>query len=187
MGLVAYCCAVGPTTIHTHRPDGAKPEPPTAADLVLALRSMSRALQELLTAQARATGIPLLEFLILIRAADGDGVTPLEAGRALRLRSSTMTGLTDRLENDKLIRRTPHPRDRRQLLLEATPKGRKAVERTLRPLLAQFNELAGTLQGDQRAILGSFLVEVSALVLQQAEAARPRPTRRAVTRAAATR
>lgn len=145
---------------------------------------MSRALQELLTAQARASGLPPLEFLLLIRAAEGDGVTPRDAGLALRLRSSTMTGLTDRLESDKLLRRAPQPKDRRQPLLRATPKGRKAVERTLGPLLAQLSELADALGDDQRRVIASFLADVSALVLQQAKAARPRATRRARARGA---
>lgn len=178
---------MGPTEIQTNPQDGAKPAPPTAAELVATLRTMSRALQELLTAQARATGIPLLEFLILIRAAEVDGVVARDAGRELRLNTSTMTGLSDRLEADKLIRRAPHPTDRRLLVLQATPKGRKAVERTLGPLLAQLAELAGTLADDHRAVLVSFLEEAAALVLLQAAGARPRPTRRAVSRAAATR
>ena len=165
--------------------DGDCPAPPTTAEVVATLRTLSRALQELLVAQARATGIPLLEFLILIRAAEGDGVIARDTGRAFRLNTSTMTGVTDRLEGDKLIRRAPHHKDRRLVLLQATAKGRKAVERTLGPLLGQLSELADALGEDQRQNLTGFLEEASALVLQQANAARPRPSRRAVTRAAA--
>lgn len=181
---MAYRGAVALTEIQSKSRAGDGPEPPTAAELVITLRSLSRALQDLLQAQARATGIPLLEFLILIRAAQGDGVIARDAGRDLRLNTSTMTGLTDRLEADKRIRRVPHPDDRRLLLLQATSKGRKAVERALGPLLVQLTQLAATLSGEQRQILASFLEEASALVRQQAETARPRPTRRAVARAA---
>lgn len=184
---MSYRGAVASTENQSNLRDGEKPEPPTPADLVLALRTMSRALQELLAAQARASGIPLLEFLILIRAADGDGVTARDAGRELRLNTSTMTGLTDRLENNKLIRRAPAPKDRRLLLLQATPKGHKTVERSLGPLLAQLTELADMLAGEDRVILGGFLAEASARIREQAKAARPRPTRRGVARAAATR
>lgn len=184
---MAYLGAVAPTEIQSYSRDGSKPAPPTAAELVAALRTLSRALQELLIAQARAIGIPLFEFLVLIRATAGDGVIARDVGRDLRLNTSTMTGLADRLENDKLIRRAPYPQDRRVLLLQTTAKGRKAVERALGPLLAQLFELADTLADDQRQVLGSFLTEASALVLQQAKAGRPRPTRRAVTRAAAAR
>jgi len=96
-----------------------------------------------------------------------------------------MTGLADRLERDKLIRRHPHPTDRRLLVLKATPRGHKVVQRTLGPLLAQLAQLADGLEPDQRPILSSFMREVTATVLQQAKAARARPTRRAVARAAA--
>lgn len=155
---------------------------PTASELVLALGSMNRAHETLLTAQARASGLGLLEFLILARAAEGEGVTPLETGRSLGLVSSTMTGLADRLEQEKLIRRAPHPKDRRLLLLKATPRGRKVVDRALGPLLGQLTHLADALQTDQRALLGSFIEEITALTLQHAKTARPRPSRRAMAR-----
>lgn len=148
------------------------------------LREVSRALQTFLIAHARASGLGLFEFLALIRAAEGDGVIARDAGRSLGLNTSTMTGLVDRLEHAKLIRRHPHPTDRRLLLLRATPKGRKAIERAVGPLLAELTQLADAVPGAQRLILGSFLDEVSALVLEQANAARPRPTRRAVARGA---
>lgn len=182
-----YLAPIKPTEIQTNSRDGARPALPTAAGLVAALCTLSRSLQELLIAQARATGVPLLEFLILMRAAEGDGVIARDAGRELRLNTSTMTGLTDRLENDKLIRRAPAPKDRRLLLLQATPKGRKAVERALGPLLAHLTELADTLGDDHRSMLGGFLEEASTLVLQQAKTARSRPTRRAVSQASAAR
>ncbi len=156
---------------------------PPPAELVRALRSASRALQSFLTARARASGLGLLEFLVLIRAAEGEGVTPLEAGRSLGVRSSTMTGLSDRLEQDKLIRRHPHPTDRRLLLLKATPRGHKVLEGALAPLLVQLEELAGGHGGEQRALLGSFIEQVAALVLQHAGTARPRPSRRPGARA----
>jgi DNA-binding MarR family transcriptional regulator len=176
--------SVGSAEIQTDDPAGEGAESLTAAELVAVLRGISRALQTFLIAQARASGLGLLEFLTLIRAGDGDGVIARDAGRSLGLNTSTMTGLIDRLEQDKLIRRHPHPTDRRLLLLRATPKGLQAIERAVRPLLTQLTQLADTLGSDQRPILGNFLDEVSSLVLEQAKAARPRPTRRAVARLA---
>jgi DNA-binding MarR family transcriptional regulator len=179
--------SVGSAEIQTDNPAAEGTESLTAAELVVVLRGMSRALQAFLIAQARASGLGLLEFLTLIRAGDGDGVIARDAGRSLGLNTSTMTGLIDRLEQDKLIRRHPHPTDRRLLVLRATPKGLREIERALRPLLTELTQLADTLGSDQRPILGSFLDEVSSLVLEQARAARPRPTRRAIARVATTR
>lgn len=160
------------------------PALPTAAELVASLRATNRAVQTLLIAQARASGLGLVEFLTLVRAAEGNGITPLAAGRSLGLRSSTMTGLVDRLEQDKLIRRHPHPSDRRLLLLKATPRGRKVINRTIDPLLAELLETAGILQPQQRALLQSFMEQITDLALAYAARARPRPTRRATARQA---
>lgn len=178
---------MGTSEVPTDLLDGESRERLATAELVAALRTMSRVLQALLAAQARASGLPLLEFLILIRAAEGDGVIARDVGRELHLNTSTMTGVADRLENEKLVRRALHPKDRRLLLLQATPRGRRAVQRALGPLLRQLSELADTLEDDHRASVASFLNEVSALVVLQAKAASPRPTRRAVARSAASR
>jgi integrase len=73
-------------------------QPVDPGDLVGLAHLASRALQRLLIAQSRAGGLGLLEFLVLARAAEGEGVTPGEARRSLGLRTSTMAGLCDRLE-----------------------------------------------------------------------------------------
>jgi DNA-binding MarR family transcriptional regulator len=73
------------------------------------------------------------EVLVLARASDGDGVVPGEVGRSLGLSTSTMAGVSNRLEAERLIRRHPHPRDRRLVLLKATAKGRQVRARELAP------------------------------------------------------
>jgi MarR family transcriptional regulator, organic hydroperoxide resistance regulator len=44
-------------------------------------------------------------------------------------RPSTLTGVLDRLERRGLVARTPHPQDRRSVLVELTAGGRAAAER----------------------------------------------------------
>jgi len=144
-----------------------------AADVVFALHYANRALQSLLIAQARASGLGLLEFLVLSRAAHDDGITPGEAGRALGLSTSTMTGLADRLEADGLVRRHPHPTDRRLLLLRATAKGRRLRERALGPILAKLTAEAETLQSAERVAAAAFLQRVGELVSEHAEQLQP--------------
>ena len=138
-------------------PGGDEPGRSSPAELVLALRGASRALQTFLTAQARASGLGLLEFLTLERAAEGDGVTPREAGRALGLGSSTMTGLSARLEQDGLVRREPHPTDRRLVLIRATPQGRELVERATGSLVAALVDLAEAAGSGTRADMRQFI------------------------------
>lgn len=57
-------------------------------------------------------------------------MTPRELADAERVRPPTMTKIVGRLEERGLVQRTPHPTDRRQVILAATPAGRE--------MLAQF-------------------------------------------------
>ena len=57
---------------------------------------------------------------------------PLALGalaRAERVRPATMTGIVQGLEADGLVRRQPHGRDARSVLIEATPKGKRLLTR----------------------------------------------------------
>ena len=56
---------------------------------------------------------------------------PLSVGalaEAERVRSATMTGIVNGLEADRLVRRRAYASDRRTVLVEATAKGRRALE-----------------------------------------------------------
>lgn len=174
---------MGPTE---NRNDGAalKSESERPEGLVLVLRDISRVLLTFLTAQARSNGLGLRELITLARSADGQGVAPYEAGRALGLRASTMTSLADRLERDDLIRREAHPTDRRLLLLKATPRGRKLLDRIRGPLFESLAELVGVASQDEREFLTRFLEQTNALLLEHTIAEsdggpmQRRPTRR---------
>jgi len=141
------------------------------------MQAASYAVQSLVMTQAKASGLGLLEFLLLARAGDGEGVVPMDVGRPLGLHSGTLTGLADRLERDKLLRRTPHPSDRRLIVLRATAKGRNLRARALAPTLAQLNEIAGALDPAQRALVAGFLRQVVSVVAEQAAGASTRPAR----------
>lgn len=140
-----------------------------SAEVVLTLHRLSRALQRLLIAQARANGLGMLEFLVLARAAEGDGITPGDAGRSLGLNTSTMSGLSDRLEADNLVQRYPHPTDRRLILLRATSKGRRLRERTLGPIFAALTREASALDAAAREEANRFLERVTAVVSEHAD------------------
>lgn len=141
-----------------------QPDAPAAADVVLTLWRASRTLQTLLIAQARAGGLGLLDFLVLSRACDEGGVLPLEVGRALGLNSSTMTGLADRLERDRMIRRVAHPTDRRLVVLQATKKGQRLRDKTLEPLIAELTRAADRLAPAERALVDGFLGDLTTLM-----------------------
>lgn len=146
------------------------------------MRRSTRAIESYLVAQARASGLGLLEFLILIRAAEPDGVSARDAGRAFGLTTSTMTGIADRLQRDGLVQRRPHPTDRRVLVLRASARGRRTVQDAGGPLLLEIEQLATQLGAEQRAALGGFLDRATALISEHTRAARPAPSARVILR-----
>jgi DNA-binding MarR family transcriptional regulator len=152
--------------------------------LVSTFQDASRALERLLIAQTRASGLGMLELLVLSRVAEGTGVVPGEVGRSLGLSTSTMTGLVDRLAGDGLVRRHAHPTDRRLLLLRATSKGKEVRERSVGPVLESLAREAATLDVAEESATVGFLARVVELLNQHADqlliAAQP-TTRRAAT------
>jgi DNA-binding MarR family transcriptional regulator len=73
-----------------------------------------------------------LVLSILVDAAGS--LPPHEIGRRLIVTRATVTGLVDSLERRGFVRRLSHPKDRRSLLVEITPKGRRTLNQ-MRPLV----------------------------------------------------
>lgn len=65
---------------------------------------------------------PASNVLGILDGAD-ESLPPHVIGRRLFAHPATVTGLLDSLEKRGLIRRTPHPTDRRKLLIEITEAG----------------------------------------------------------------
>ena len=139
---------------------------PLEAEFVDGLREASRALLTYLVRQAHVSRLGLIEYLILGRACDENGVTARDAARAFDLSTSTMTGISDRLERDKLVRRHAHPTDRRILVLRATRRGRGVIKRTTAPLLADLGRLVSALDPEQREMLTRATQQISERILQ---------------------
>jgi DNA-binding MarR family transcriptional regulator len=66
-----------------------------------------------------------------------------ELARWVLLSSGGMTNRLDRMEEAGLLRRRPDPSDRRGVLVELTPRGRKAIDAAIDAHLALYEELAG--------------------------------------------
>ena len=60
-----------------------------------------------------------------------DGLKVIELGKHAGLEPSTMTGLLDRMERDKLVTRTTDPTDRRVLRIHLTKVGRQVRDPVL--------------------------------------------------------
>ena len=81
--------------------------------------------------------------------------------KTLRIPPATVTNIIDRLEDEKLVRRVPHPSDARTTLAVITPRGRKAATDATRDLNATVYERIG-LSERQRGQLIDLLAELRA-------------------------
>jgi DNA-binding MarR family transcriptional regulator len=87
-----------------------------------------RALVEREVRRGLGNGLTLPQFDVLNHLSRSPGgMTFVELSRALLVTAGNLTGIVDRLEDLKLVRRAPHPADRRAIRLTLTPRGRALV------------------------------------------------------------
>lgn len=81
--------------------------------------------------------------------------------KTLRIPPATVTNIIDRLENDGLVRRVPHPSDARTTLAVITPNGRRIATDATRALNTTVYEQIG-LSEKKRSHLIELLAELRA-------------------------
>ena len=79
--------------------------------------------------------------------------------KTLRIPPATVTDIIDRLENDRLVRRAPHPSDARTTLAEITARGRKVASEATQDLNETVYQRIG-LNERQRNQLVDLLAEL---------------------------
>jgi DNA-binding MarR family transcriptional regulator len=114
--------------------------------------------------------LPQFEVLAELARADAGGFTFVELSRLLLVTSGNLTGIVDRLEDQKLVARQPDGKDRRVIRVALTDKGRKVTDHMLpahaadieeilsfmpRSALAQLSELLGRLRDGLHARAGT--------------------------------
>lgn len=71
--------------------------------------------------------LTLPQFALLSQLVILGSVSMTTVSRKLRITKPAVTNLVDRLEEKKFLKRVPHSRDRRVILLHILPKGEKTV------------------------------------------------------------
>lgn len=94
-------------------------------------------------------------------------LTPTELYRDMIVTSATMTERLDRLEQRRLIRRQPAPRDRRSILITLTPQGHTLIDRARGDLLAAEATLLEGLTPRDRSTLATLLAALAEALEQQ--------------------
>lgn len=95
-------------------------------------------------------------------------MTASRLAHRLRLTTGAVTGLVDRLERAKLVRRVPHARDRRSVLIELVPnpKRERELARLFAPLRQRIHGLVATQPAAVQAALAEFIEQVT-MVLEE--------------------
>ncbi|WP_176478322.1 MarR family transcriptional regulator [Mesorhizobium sp. WSM3876] len=84
-------------------------------------------------------------------------LTPTDLYEATMVTSGAMTARLDRLEKADLIRRAPHPSDRRGIVVQLTTKGRELTDEALDAHVANEHQILAGLTREEREILASLL------------------------------
>jgi DNA-binding MarR family transcriptional regulator len=139
------------TTTEDRRPPV---EVPHRALIEEALR-FSKAMQHWAEAGAQGMAYPRLRVLELLYC---DGPARMrDLADAAGLRPRNLTSVADALEAEGMVRRVPHPVDRRATLLELTPAGGAEIEAAFGDRMAALASVFGVLDEADRTVLTAAL------------------------------
>lgn len=99
---------------------------------------------------------------VLALVKSNPGINQTRVGNALGIDRSTLVAVIDRLEERKLIARTPSPTDRRSHALVMTDEGERYLGKLLPQVHEHERQIAADLSADERATLISLLSRVGA-------------------------
>ncbi|MBW8792611.1 MAG: MarR family transcriptional regulator [Streptomyces sp.] len=113
------------------------------------------------------------EVLAVVEGA-GEPLEPKVIAERLMVTTGSMTSLLDNLEKRGLVRRLPHPHDRRRLLIDITPEARLIVDELLPALHARERDVIGDALTftEQRALL-RYLAKLQQAAIQARSAPAP--------------
>jgi DNA-binding MarR family transcriptional regulator len=97
---------------------------------VTSIMRVQQVLQSAVDSALRPHGLTFARYeaLVLLTFAKRGSLPMRVMGERLQLHPTSVTNIVDRLEADELVRRLPHPTDRRTTLAEITDAGRKRRE-----------------------------------------------------------
>jgi DNA-binding MarR family transcriptional regulator len=117
-----------------------------------AIRDFNRALQ--------SSGLRSRHYTVLAAAAESAGRSQRDLSAALGIDPSALVAIVDDLAQAGLVRRDPHPDDRRTRLIVATDEGRARLEEFHALAREVDDELQADLDPDERSTLLELLRRV---------------------------
>jgi len=94
-------------------------------------------------------------YELLVRLYFSGQSLPLsQLGRQLQIHQTSITSLVDKLEKQGLIKRTPHPTDRRSTIAQMTPAGRALTGKAINLLNSELFRDFGLTGGEANLLIG---------------------------------
>jgi DNA-binding MarR family transcriptional regulator len=126
-------------------------------NMIGALHQFGLAGYRMNAALAQSTGLNATELEAVEHLEEDGPLTQRQLAERLLLTSGGTTLLVDRLERAGLVRRTPHPDDRRAVLLELTPAALEQAPEPIARFHAALASAARRLSASERATVAAFL------------------------------
>ncbi|MFQ6612447.1 MAG: MarR family winged helix-turn-helix transcriptional regulator [Fidelibacterota bacterium] len=117
----------------------------------------ARSMKKMLDARLAEFGITTSQHMVLSTLAKDDGLSLTEIGKRVYLDKPAITGLADRLEKDRLVKRKRIPSDRRVIKLWLTEKGRSLLSRFETVVTGTDEELVQVLSPSELIIFREML------------------------------
>lgn len=142
-----------------------QPQGDQACGVLLQLLAAADALRERLRCVLAENGSTEFGFEVLttLREAEGGLLPPSVIAERCGILRGTLTDVLARLEACGLVARHRNETDRRQLLAELTPRGRKHCERIIENYVRAILELAGAIPPESRSTVSSALAGLNQL------------------------
>jgi DNA-binding MarR family transcriptional regulator len=101
-------------------------------ELQKSIRTLQLNITRLIATYTEKESITVAQFRVLLALASTENQTgPMTLlARLLHITTPAVTHLIDKLEGHEVVKRTPHPSDRRSTLISLTPKGQSILQAT---------------------------------------------------------
>jgi DNA-binding MarR family transcriptional regulator len=124
-------------------------------DALAAMRELILASEAYRNSVANHLGLGVTETQALSNLILTKAMGQTELADALGITTSSVTSLVDRMERSGLVKRQPHPRDRRRTVVQLTKYGAESVERTRTWIVRAFDEIEDERLDEVADVLGS--------------------------------
>jgi DNA-binding MarR family transcriptional regulator len=124
-------------------------------EALAALRELILASEAYRNSVANHLGLGVTETQALSNLILTKAMGQTELADALGITTSSVTSLVDRMERSGLVKRQPHPRDRRRTVVQLTKYGAESVERTRTWIVRAFDEIEDERLDEIADVLGS--------------------------------